>query len=166
MILYLPSNINFTLINNKFTLNKYIVVHNNRHFITLKIDGIKYCAVSKFITLNNNNDKAIKTLKNYIYSWANFFLKKITFKGKGYKITKKRGFLILNFNHSHLTWLLLFNTLCIKSTKTKYLMALKNYNTLNVLMDKLVAIRKLNIYTKRGIKLSKQKIFRKVGKRT
>jgi hypothetical protein len=73
---------------------------------------------------------------------------------------------MLNFNHSHLTWLLLFNTFCVKKSKSKYLFALKNCLKLTYLVQLILNIRPINIYTRRGINTAKQKLYKKIGKRT
>jgi hypothetical protein len=62
--------------------------------------------------------------------------------------------------------MLLFNTLCVKINKYKYLLILKNSMYLKNFVKRIINIRLVSIYTKRGIKLAKQKIFKKIGKRT
>lgn len=172
MLIYIPNTLHFIVLKHKKKIISYsIVVYTHKKFITIQIDSIKniktYLSIN-FLELNINNKQLTYTslLSDYIYTWSNFFLKKITFKGKGYKIVKKKKFLLLNFNHAHLTWLLLFNTICIKNTKQKFFLILKNYKKLNNFTKTILKIRPINIYTKRGLKEAKQKILKKIGKRT
>lgn len=106
MLIYVPYLINFIILKNfnKITL---LLIYNKKRFIITRICNIKTYKSISIITLNINfnykNLLQAPHLPRYIYNWSNFYLKKITFKGKGYKIIKKMGFLMLNFNHAHLT---------------------------------------------------------------
>jgi hypothetical protein len=97
--------IKFLIIKDNLYKNSYILLYNNYNYISIKYKDVFYYKTSNFLTINNNVNYGNKNFNiiNYIESWSNFFLKKIKFKGKGYKITKKNKFLMLNFNHSHLT---------------------------------------------------------------
>lgn len=70
------------------------------------------------------------------------------------------------FNKSHITWFLYFNVICIKASKQKYTFICKNFKHLNDTLIGLYTIRPLNLFTKRGIRFTRQKVFKKVGKRT
>lgn len=168
MYLYIPHNLNFIVLKNEIKKGGYILIYNQKNYLIFNIQNIRVLKYSSFIKLNNNvgASNKLNILEKHLHSYNNFYTKKINFKGKGYKITKKKTFLILNFNHSHITFVLLFNTICIKLNKNKYLMVLKNLLKIDSLALKFVNIKHLNIYTHRGIKLSKQKIYKKIGKRT
>lgn len=166
MNLYINKHLNFFIIKEKklflcmFIQKNYFIFKINSYFIKNK---------SNFIVLNWNyliNNSLNSTLSCYINSCCNFFFKKISFKGKGYKIVKKKNFLVLNFNHSHITFIIFFKTIVIKLTKHKYALLLKNLNLLSYSTSLIKKIRPINIYTRRGIKLSKQKVYKKIGKRT
>lgn len=103
---------------------------------------------------------------NLIYSLSHVFIKKITFKGKGYKLLKKKHVLYFFLNHAHITWSFFFNIICKKLLKYKYIYIYKNINKLLQILHKIIQIRFLNIFTKRGLRFSKQKVFKKIGKRT
>lgn len=168
MILYLSPYIKFFLIKNLLKKNKYLLIYNKYRCLYIIYDSIYYCKYTNFISINKNqyNINNINGLINFIENWSIVFIKKVKFKGKGYKITKKKNFLLLHFNHAHVTWLLLFNIKCIKKSKSKYLFVHKHISRLVTLVNLVLKIRFINIYTKRGIALSKQTIFKKIGKRT
>lgn len=171
MYIYVYNNINFIVCFKNLNKQKYLIIYLNKKYIILKSENIEYFKYSNTLSLSTTNKPNIalhykNEITNYLYNINNFYLQKINFKGKGYKITKKHNFLNLNFNHSHITWVILFNAMCIKINKNKYLVVLKNIKTLVNLSLNISKIRPLNIYTKRGIKQAKQRIFKKVGKRT
>jgi len=102
----------------------------------------------------------------FFKNWTNLFFQKIRFKGKGYKIRKRKKAIQFFFGRSHLTsiW---FKGVCIKRLhKYKLFVAVTNNYKLYLIHRFIDSIRKLNIYTKRGLRLSRQKIFKKTGKKS
>ena len=102
-----------------------------------------------------------------------FFLKlntisnqKLKFSGKGYKIIKKGVVLNLHLNTSHNQWAFFLKTISIKIQKQKFLFLNRNKGELFKIISSILKVRFVNIFTKRGLRLSKQKIFKKVGKRS
>lgn len=59
-----------------------------------------------------------------------------------------------------------FKILFQRMAKQKYIFISKNYKYLSQLIQYIYKIRPFNIFTKRGIRLSQQKIYKKIGKRT
>ena len=89
---------------------------------------------------------------------------KIKFSGKGYKIKKNsKQSLILLFNRSHTTILWWKNTF-IKKIK-KYKLYIKYNNTNKTIIQTLLCIRPINIFTKKGLRTSRQILFKKKGKK-
>lgn len=168
MYIYLPYLLKFLILKNQTGRYLYLLIYTNKNYILFTVKSIVFLKNSNFIEFGvaSTHNQDLYKFREYLYTYSNFYLKKITFKGKGYKITKKKNFLILNFNHSHITFLLLFSIVCVKLNKNKYLISLKNSLKLSALVLKLVSIKYVNIYTHRGIKLAKQKIYKKIGKRT
>jgi hypothetical protein len=74
--------------------------------------------------------------------------------------------IMLQLNTSHLQWLFFFKSLAIKIQKQKYLVVNLEENRLNKLLKILIKSRPLNIYTRRGLRLSRQKVLKKIGKRS
>jgi hypothetical protein len=137
-------------------------LYNKVTFITIALKFHKYSPLSNNLLVNTN--EPLNFIEKHLFSLLNFFFKKIIFKGKGYKVIKKKKFLILLFNTSNITYLLLFNTICLKKSKSKYLLILKNYKTLQTLVNKVLKVKSLNTYTKRGLRSSKQLVYQKTGK--
>lgn len=162
--IYIPLKINFLVFKNNF--NMYLLIYTHSLYFYTKIRYVGYYKNSNFLKIySNTGEYSTNILFNYIICNLNFYLKKINFKGKGYKILKKNNTLILNFNYSHINITLFFNTICIKLNKFKYIFVHKNLIKITNLILKIIKIRYLNIYTKRGVRLSKTIIYRKIGKR-
>lgn len=169
MNIYLLNYLNFILLNNH---NKYnlLIIYNKNRFIVIKVLNIHYKKSSKILRINEYEYLTVNTSDNclsfFIQNWNNFFIRKIKFKGKGYKIIKKKRCLFLSFNHSHITWLLTFRTLCKRLTKQKYILVGKKFTYLSNTINLIYKIRPINIYTRRGIRIGKQKILKRIGKKT
>ena len=113
--LFLNNNLNFLLL--KKNNNKYIIIYNNQKvYIKYKINfnmNIYYIKNLKYILIDYNfykNNENYIMLNNYLYkqikSIDSYFIKKIIFFGKGYKIKKlNKKVFNLFFNRSHITFL-------------------------------------------------------------
>lgn len=169
MSIFIPLNMKFFIINYKGSLN-CIIIYTYDRYISLQSQSIHYYKLSNTIVINGNKclseHIASNYLTNHLDEWDSIFIKKIRFKGKGYKIIKNKNVLYLVFNRSHITWFLFFNVRCIKFSKQKYTFLYKNYKYLNNILNNIYSIRPLNLFTKRGIRFTRQKVFKKVGKRT
>jgi hypothetical protein len=73
--------------------------------------------------------------------------------------------LFLIFNHSHITWFIFFNIILRKLTKQKVIFMYKDRLFLMSYLKQLYNIRPINLFTKRGLRFSKQFILKKTGKR-
>lgn len=102
-------------------------------------------------------------LKSYSINW-----KRVVFKGKGFRLRKfaKTTKLTLNFGHSHWTRIgFKSEQLWFKKLKRQnYLLFSTNFFCLKTLSNYIKSIKKLNVYTKRGLRLKKQFIRRRFGK--
>lgn len=154
--------------------NYYIVIFNKNFFLKYKISkdsNIFFNAHSLSLSINYKQitldiNKSIGFIAKISYSLNNYFLKKITFTGKSYKIKKKKKYLYLIFNKSHkeiLTWK---NIFLKKLRKTKIIIKSSNTFLLNKISNKLVLIRKINIFNKKGLKISKSIKYKKRGKKS
>ena len=87
------------------------------------------------------------------------------FKGKGYYIYKNvRNTVALQFGYSHLYYLYSFFVTVKFLTKTSVLIFGINYKDLIRSGNNLYNIKKINIFTGKGIRFSRQIIYRKTGK--
>nr|YP_004841721.1 Ymf60 [Ichthyophthirius multifiliis]AEL89263.1 Ymf60 [Ichthyophthirius multifiliis] len=180
--IFLPYNFNILILNNKddlqyFNLN-YIYIYNNNFYFNI----INY--TNKFINLNtdlffnkftntlliNNFEKnyflktLVAELNKFLFSLDNIFFKKIKFTGKGFKIKKKKNNISLFFNTAHINLFLSIKNITIRLNKSKYIIIKSNYNDL--IMDSYLFknVKPNNIFTKRGIRISRQIIIKKKGK--
>lgn len=101
------------------------------------------------------------------YTFEDYFCKKIKFKGKGFrlKIKKKHKAIKFLFGHSHLNILFIKNFKLKKCGKYKLTLKSTLFNKINVLAKKITNIKPVNVYTNRGIRISRQIIFKRKGKK-
>lgn len=134
-----------------FELSKhfYLIVPTNDYYSRFNLLGLS--KISKFI------------LKTYSIHWM-----RVAFRGKGYRLRKFKNLnkLTLNFGHSHWARLGLDrNTFFFKKIRRQnYLCFSKYYNLYKDLKLSMKFFKKLNSYTKRGLRLRKQYIRRRFGK--
>ena len=131
----------------KNSINLIIVL--NELYSKLNITNIKL--FNKFI------------LKTYSMHWF-----RVSFKGKGYRLRKFKKYnkLTLNFGHSHWARLVLNNKMFFfkKLRRQNYLCLAKNYFLYKKIKSGFKFFKKLNSYTKRGLRLKKQFIKKRFGK--
>lgn len=171
--LNIPINFNFILIK-KF--NKIILIIFNEKFkftiflkkkINIKINknlnSIEYKNTilnKNYFYLNNNFYDFLKKINNY------YFLK-IKFKGKGYKIGfyKRKKIINFYFGKSHKSIFIYNNIKVKKLSKYKFILLKNNYNILKQISYKIITIKKINEYTNRGLRLTRQIIIKRKGKK-
>jgi hypothetical protein len=151
------------LYNNKYNF-KFFLQNNNNFFYINKFNNI--------IKIYNKNVFNNQTLINYT---LNNFLKlidiyefvKIKFKGKGFKIGFYKNKNVMNFffGASHINTFLIKNMLIKKISKYKFILKSTNLMGLNSLSKKIVNIRKINYYTLRGLRKSRQILIKRKGRK-
>lgn len=162
---FLPNNINLICLNNKYfylyNLNNFLFFnfHEYNFFFNKHLNIIKLNIKNKVI-----NFKSKKFITTFLFTWDNFFFSKIYFLGKGFKLKKFNKTIHFNFIYSHKNILLNNHTLIKKIEKTKLLLASKNYKSLIELIQKIIKIKPLNSYTKRGLRRTKQIFYKKKNK--
>lgn len=170
--LYIPTYFNIILLQNKKTINIYI--YNKLYFL-------KFNSSSNLIFINkeNNNIKIMNNEANNKLQFLNkftmkflksinlYFYLKIKFKGKGYKINfyKKKKLIKFFFGSSHIQLFLIKNIILKKISKYKFILKGVNLENLKITANQIQAIKKINPYTLRGIRLSKTTITRKKGRK-
>jgi hypothetical protein len=96
------------------------------------------------------------------------------FSGKGYKIKKYNKdlvktvtkYIMFYFNRSHLNVIYFFNTIVKKLRKSKIIIHNSNYEHLQLISNLILNVRRLNVFTLKGLRLSRQIIYKKVGKKS
>lgn len=105
---------------------------------------------------------------NLLFSFNRLWHIKIKFAGKGFKIKRKRKTKSIKFYfyYSHINVIILKNAKLKQRKKNRFI--IKTWDKYNLVkaFKQIVSIRSLNIYTKRGIRIAKQVVFRKTGKKS
>lgn len=191
LILFIPNNINVTLGDVKKPSNKinYVYVYSSNNYILLffKTKGFSFDIVCNLITIYfyNNNRYFIKELNNKITNLVkalcHYFIKKIKFAGKSYKIEKVDSFTknnlqqnikssVFNFKFSYSKFkkilVLVFNAKIYHIKKTKIYLYSANKVFLNTDVRTIIKLREWNKYTQRGLRKNRQIIYRGEGKKS
>lgn len=107
-----------------------------------------------------------KLINLYFYFFYVFF-KKFSFVGKTYRFLKKKKKLRFIFNRAHRTIIYFNNFFKIrKKKKTKCKFWFFFFNDLGFFIGFLKKIRRVNIFTKRGIKINRLPFLKKKGKKS
>ena len=176
LILNIPINFNFIIIKN-FDFY-YIIIYNLKFYLKLNFKNKKFLKLNKsinqikfkniflkkyFYLINDKLYKFLKKLDSYYYS-------KIKFKGKGYKISiyKKKKIINFFFGSSHKSIINYKNVIIkrpVKNYKYKFILFTNNFNYFKNNIKKTINIKKINFFTGRGIRCSRQIIIRRKGKK-
>lgn len=175
----ISNNLKFNIIKKKNFL--FLVIFNNSIFMKYVISRHSVINVLKDLNLVIVNTKFLNEfalLSNTITlinkSVTSYFSKKITFSGKGYKIRKFykplelkfNKFIVFYFNRSHLNIIYFFDTIIKKLKKSKILICNINYKNLQLMSKLILNVRNHNIFTSKGLRTSRQLIYKKIGKKS
>lgn len=112
------------------------------------------------ISLSKFNKFILKALSTH---WL-----RISFRGKGFRLRKfkKTNKMTLNFGHSHWAKLAFVNNIFFlkKIRRQNYICVVKGYGVYKTFKKNIKFFKKLNSYTKRGLRLKKQYIQKRFGK--
>lgn len=155
-------NISLFLFNNVINVNLPLKSKNS----TIQLDNQTNSIVISYKSVIHEN--TFTNIRNILFSYSNFFFKKIKFKGKGFrlKLKKQRKIFKFLFGHSHLVLTLIKNIKLYKCGKYKFLFKMSNRSKLNLIIKKIIQIKKNNIYTNRGLRESRQYLFKRKIKKT
>ncbi len=104
-------------------------------------------------------------LKNLFFTFSKLYFIKLTFKGKGYYIYKGfRNTVALRFGYSHRYYLYAYNVSLLFLTKTTVLVFGLNKNDILYFAYSLYKAKPINIFTGRGVRFTRQIIYKKMGK--
>jgi hypothetical protein len=172
--LYLPTNWHFILLKKKNKNFRYLYIYSENYFfvlpflnkfLLLKFDYQLNCFIFNFFFKNNFYFLFWNYFKLIFYSFSKIFFCKLKFKGKGYYIYKNaRNTLALQFGYSHLLYLYSFFLNVKFLTKTSVLMFGINIKDIFFLSNTFFKIKPINIFTGKGIRFSKQIVYKKTGK--
>lgn len=158
--------------NNELILNLY---NNNYNFKFFLKNNNNFLFINKFNNIIKIYNKNVFNNQTLINSTINNFIKlidiyefvKIKFKGKGFKIGFYKNKNIMNFffGASHINTFLIKDLLIKKINKYKFILKSTNLMELNNLSKKIVNIRKINYYTLRGLRKSRQILIKRKGRK-
>ena len=115
--------------------------------------------------INNNYRLFLKQLDLVFSAFYKPYFRKIKFKGKGYYIYKnKRNTITPQFGYSHRLYLYsYFVSVQFLSKTTIFLFGLLKSDTVTISLS-IKSMRPINIFTGRGVRFSREIIYKKVGK--
>lgn len=172
--IYKPSSWDLYLINDKSKKTTSLALLTSTYFIKVPIPTShnnlsfdKNTNVFKLHSLyvNNNYRMFYKSLSNALKSFYLPTILKIKFKGKGYYVYKnKRNTITPQFGYAHRLYLYSYFVSAKFLSKTSILLFGFCYQDLKQVGLGLKSMRPINIFTGRGVRFSKQIIYKKVGK--
>jgi len=147
----------------------YIYIYNKNFFFLLKFLEKKWHFKNRStIEINNHanyeNHLDLKKLNNFLKQFYMCDVTKIKFTGKGYKIKKNtKSSVIMLFNRAHMTvfW---WNNIIVKKLK-KYKLYIKYTHYNQTAIRTILSLRSINIFTKKGLRQSRQIVYKKKGKK-
>jgi ribosomal protein L6P/L9E len=170
----LPKSWNFIIFLKKHTNLNIIVMFSRKYYITLPLNiknsSFTFDKITNQIIVSHNFINNFNTLYNkIIYTSISILYKpyfnKLKFKGKGYYIYKNhRNTVTPQFGYSHRLYMYAYFLHVRFLSKTSLIIFGLNLKSVNKTSKQIFNWRPLNIFTGRGVRFSKQIVYRKSGK--
>lgn len=142
----------------------YLYIHNSNYYCVVMISKKISLINSYVVEINNENPKIVNKINLFLRQFYLCNFTKVKFTGKGYKIKKNTNqSLVMLFNKSHTTTLW-WNNIFIKKLK-KYKIYIKYNNKNSNVVQTTIGIRPINIFTKKGLRVARQILKKKKGKK-
>lgn len=168
--LVIPLNLGVTII--KHNDEKIYLIDGDEQYMFFKLN-YKYTIfddVQAITFYKNKLDSYIKLnevlTSRYLKSWETYFFQKIKFKGKGYRIRKTQKLIKFFFWFSHINLVRVIGCRLHKIGKYKFVLLSSNYAVLTKAAINISRIRNINLFTKRGLRLARQVVFKRKGKKS
>jgi len=172
--LHLPNCLNFIVFVTNSLQSYNFFFYNNLYFFYVKVftqhNLFKYDNHSRnlvfFFNYRNNFYKIYwKLFKDVFYSFIKIFFKKLKFKGKGYYVYKNsRNTIALQFGYSHRIRVYSYFVFVKFLSKTSILIFGISKDDILQSAFNLYFKKPQNIFTLRGIRFTKQIVYKKAGK--
>jgi hypothetical protein len=173
--LYIPTTFEIIVLKNKIKTNGLTIILYNKKFSInivnvnnkIKIDIETYCL--KFIKFYNPDlNLSFNEANKYLKTFEIYFFIKIKFKGKGFKIkfNKRLRLIKFFFGRSHITFYKLKKLKLKRLNKYKFILKSFNLSKLKRYASNITYIKPVNVYTLRGIRVSRQHISKRKGKKS
>lgn len=174
-----------SLILNLLENNLKIFYKKNSYIINIfnKIKIIRFLISSNYLVMYNRNSKNLEIffqnynknlrlieilLNDLAFSLNRLWHLKIKFAGKGFKIKRRRKTKSIKFYfyYSHINVVILKRSKLKQRKKNRFI--IKSWDRQNLIRagNIITSIKPLNIYTKRGIRVGRQIVFKKTGKKS
>ena len=170
----LPNDWHILIVSNKYSNLHQIFLYSKNYYLKTIIFEKKPLIYYDFntkqffisvCTLNNYAHLYLKIIKNFYLNLVKPTFIKLKFKGKGYYIYKNyRNTITPQFGYSHRLYLYSFYTNVKFLNKTTLVCFGLNLNNIKLVSNTLYNWRPVNIFTGRGVRFSKQLIYKKSGK--
>lgn len=158
-------NLNISIFRKKG--NNYLYVYNTNYYAIIRANQNIKIINNTFICLSGNEPTITNKgglLGTFLKQFYVCEYVKIKFSGKGYKIKKNsQQSLVLLFNRSHTT-VMWWSNIVLRKLK-KYKIYLKYDNKNKNIVNTILNVRSVNVFTKKGLRLSRQILFKKKGKK-
>lgn len=134
----------------------------------IQVDEELNSIVFIFKYANMYEDYFNRLMRVFFLSWDAYFFKKIKFTGKGYRVTyrKRKKFIKFHFGRSHPTIVIFRSIILKKPHKYKFVIANNNINKVWLLNTVITNIKPINLYTKRGLRCSRQMVYKRKSNKT
>ena len=141
----------------------YLVIPTILKFVYIDINT-RVLVINTFF-INSNFNLFYEIVTSIFKSLNRPFILKLKFKGKGYYIYKNaRKTITPQFGHSHRFYLYSYFISVTFLSKTQVLLFGLVKNDLSIIGHSIRSMRSINIFTGRGVRFSRQIIYRKTGK--
>lgn len=158
-------NKNYNILLYFYSNTYYFFLPIKLKFLLFFYDQPSKVFILNFLYINNFYRLFFYLFKLIFASFTKIFFRKIKFKGKGYYIYKnKRNTIALRFGYSHIKRLFFFLSHVKFLSKTSIFIFGINKTNIWKLSHKLKQVRPINIFTAKGIRFTRQIIYRKTGK--
>ena len=178
LFLYIPSNWNFQILDSAAALNvptfHLLYLYNNTYFFKLPLvqQASSFAFDKQASTLSYNvlytptfYKLYLTTITNILHSFSKIFFTKLKFKGKGYYIYKNvRNTITPQFGHAHRIYLYSFYLSVKFLTKTTVFVFGSSKKDILTISQSIHTAKPLNVFTGRGVRFSRQVIYKKTGK--
>jgi len=143
----------------------FFVFPVNSLYNKIKFDQHSSCYFFKDFYRNSFFLTFWKNFQKIFYSFSRIFFRKLKFKGKGYYIYKnKRNTIAMRFGYSHIKRLFFFYTYVKFLSKTSIIMFGLSFSKINRASVCLSNTRPINVFTSKGVRFTRQIIYKKQGK--
>lgn len=170
----IPNNYQLLVVYNSYLKSIKLIIYSKVYYFVIPL-------LTKQNTIKfDNNSNQVLIYTNYQTNYSQIYLKifhmffktfirpdfiKIKFKGKGYYIYKNyRNTITPQFGYSHRLYLYSFKLNVLFLSKSSLIIFGLNPLDVSLVSRKIRDWRKINIFTGRGVRFSKQIVYKKSGK--